>query len=236
MNDQNTDSPPKPLDIARRALILSGVVCRASLESYTDKDYQRETRARIQGWFDELELWPHLEPLEEKIIRAPFGKLPRRLQIQGTWFIEGLAILAWALKRSDFPAHDQKADAVAVTNALDFLQPDAAKLLLAPKVRKRAELEAAREWFYDAHCTLRRFLHHAGDGRLASWIGDYLKVLGIDPKAVMKMGHLAVEGQAVGEADRERLLGWENVICERHRAAIWLAGEDPLYTELPVDT
>src|SRR5947209_6400159 len=101
--DEMVFLPPKATDVARRALILSGVVCRAALESYNDEEYKRETASRIHDWFDELDLWLHLEPCEERIICCPFGEMPRRLQIQGTWFIEGVALLAWALRRSGFP-------------------------------------------------------------------------------------------------------------------------------------
>lgn len=234
--DEPVFQPPTPIDIARRALIQSGVVCRAALENCADEAYRQETVGRLSEWFDELDLWPHLEPCEESIIRCPFGELPRGLEIRGTWFIEGVAILAWALRRGDFPPHDKKVDPIAVTDALDFLNPDAAELLKAPALRDLAELKAAREWFYDVHCSLRGFLHHGGDGCLASWIGDFLKILAIDPNAVMVEGCLAVDGRSIVSADRERLIEWENAICERHRAAIWLAGEYPVYTELPVDT
>jgi hypothetical protein len=158
------------------------------------------------------------------------------LQIEGTWFVEGLAILVWAMRRGDFPPHDQKVDAVAVTNCLDFLDEDAKQFLTSPTLRDQTELQAAREWFYDVHCTLRGFLNRRGDGRLASWIGDYLSVLGIDPTTVMQEGRLAVDGNPVTATNVERLREWEWVICQRHRAVIWLEGRYPLYTELSVDT
>jgi hypothetical protein len=235
-HDELADRPPTPVEVARRALILSGVVCRASLESCPDKLYRRKTARSIRGWFEELGLWPYLEPDEEIIIRARFGKLPRPLRIRGTWFVEGLAILAWALRRCDFPPHDKTVGAVAVTNALDFLSPSAEDILSSPTLRDPPELEAAREWFYDAHCTLRQFLR-GRDGQLASWIGQYLTVLGLDPGAVMYEGGLAIDCGPLSNATSERIERWESVICERHRAAIWLMGDaHPLYTEISVDT
>ena len=88
--------PPSPIAVARRALVLSGVVCRASIENYKDEKYKRQTAEEIHEWFDELDLWPHLEAREEQILRAEFGLMPRWLRVAGTWFVEGLAILAWA--------------------------------------------------------------------------------------------------------------------------------------------
>jgi hypothetical protein len=228
--------PPAPVDVAWRALVLSGVVCRACLEGYTDEEYKQQTAGFIREWFDELGLWPYLEPDEGEIIRAPFGALPHQLGVDGTWFVEGLAILAWALRRADFPPHDQKVDPIAVTNALDFLDPGAARLLRSPTLRPPAELAAAREWFYDIHCTLRQFLFYQGDGHLADGIGQYVNRLGLDPDAVLFEGGLAIDGGPLARAGRERLEVWEWAIRERHRAAIWLRGEYALYTELPVDT
>lgn len=37
--DEMVFRPPRAIDIARRALILSGVVCRASIESYGDEEF-----------------------------------------------------------------------------------------------------------------------------------------------------------------------------------------------------
>ncbi|MCI0457078.1 MAG: DUF4272 domain-containing protein [Gemmataceae bacterium] len=233
--EENPDQPPPPIEVARRALILSAVVCRANLERYQDHDYRRRTREEIRDWLEELDLWPHLEPEEKKILSAPFGKLPRRLSIQGTWYVEGLAILAWALRRGDFPPHTEKVDVIAVTNALDFLHPDAAGLLEAPPLRSPDELKAAREWFYDAHCTLGGFLRHGNKGRLAEWIGQFLEKLAVKPEEVMVEGVLAFKGQPLPAADRKELENWEDLIRERHRASIWLVGTYPRYTELPVD-
>jgi hypothetical protein len=229
-------NPPPAIDIARRALILSGVVCRASLETHRDKAYGRETVNAVHEWFDYLELWPHLEPFEKRVIRASFGSIPKRVRFQGTWYVEGVAIFAWALKHTEFPRHDQKVDPIAVTNALGFLDKRARELLTNPTLRTIAELEAAREWLYDVHCTLRGFLHHGGDGRLAPWIDKYSRASDVPRKRFRIRGRLALDGNPIESADRDRVQECETIICERHRAAIWLEGHYPLYTELPVDT
>ena len=75
--DEAEFQPPEPTVIARRSLILSGIVCRASLENYADEEYKRDTAALIHSWFDELSLWPYLEPCEEEIVRCPFDKMPK---------------------------------------------------------------------------------------------------------------------------------------------------------------
>jgi hypothetical protein len=228
--------PPSPVEVARRALVLSGVVCRAFIEDDKDEKSRRVMAEETRAWFDQLGLWPYLEPYEREIIDTEFGAMSRHLAIAGTWFVEGLAILAWALRRGKFPPHDKQVDPIAVTNSLDFLFPDAADLLAAPTLRPAEEIKAAREWFYDIHCSLRGFLHHNGDGHLAYWIGDYMKILGLKRKSVMVGKGLAFEGRPLAEADRTRLEQWEPVICERHRASMWLVGDEDPYTEISVDT
>src|SRR4051794_12371627 len=91
--------PPGPVDVARQALILSAVVCRSNLECYSDEEYRQDAAEDVQEWLGELGLWPYLEAEEERIIRAPFGGLPHHLGVGGTWYVEGLAILTWALHR-----------------------------------------------------------------------------------------------------------------------------------------
>lgn len=234
--DELEFEPQTAVAVARRALILSGVVCRASLEGIADESHVHEAATNIHGWFDELGLWPYVEPLERTILQAPFSSMPEWQEIPGTWFAEGLAILAWALNRCEFPPHDRQVNPIAITDALDFLDPSAQQLLESPSLRDPAQLKASREWFYDLHCTLRGFLNHGGNGQLSSWIGQYLAVLELPPKQLMSGLFPLVDDVPLIEASRDRLEAWENIVCERHRATIWLVGEDPLYTGLTVDT
>jgi hypothetical protein len=227
--------PPGPVAVARRALILSGVVCRAFIEDSTDES-RRELVGDIHDWFDDLDLWPYLEAEEEEITQVELGKMPRQLRHRATWYSEGLAILAWALRRADFPPHNDQVEPTFVTEALDFLSPDAEELLKAPTLRPREELDAAREWFYDVHCTLRGFLNHSGDGHLATGIEQFVQTLGLDQAVVMVGNILAFESNPIDVVDRKRLQEWEQVIFERHRAVMWLEDSDEPYTEISVDT
>ena len=229
--------PPTPIEVVRRALILSGVVCRASLENHKDDKYRRQTAAEIHEWFDELALWPYLEA---RGTADPSRRLRHNAARACAWPGRGSS-RAWpsssgALRRGDFPLHAEKVDAIAVTDSLAFLAPTLRILLVAPALRPAEEIEAAREWFYDVHCTLRQFLYRNGDGHLASWIGDYVNVLGLNPDEVMAGKGLAFAGKPLAEADRDDLEDWEHVIREHHRALMWLEGDDEPYTELTVDT
>jgi hypothetical protein len=47
---------------------------------------------------------------------------------------------------------------------------------------------------------------------------------------------LAIGGEPIFQADEQAVQACEHIVRERHRAAIWLVGESPIYSELPVDT
>jgi hypothetical protein len=79
-------------------------------------------------------------------------------------------------------------------------------------------------------------IHYDGSGALAGWIGDYLQILDLEPHLVMQNGFLLLDGKPLAESQQARTEDWEAIICQRHRAAIWLVGEEPVYTELDVDT
>lgn len=228
--------PPTPIAVAKRALVLSGVACRAFLEKMDDDEQRRPLADAISDWFNELDLWPYLEPYEQKVFDYTIGEMPPRMQIRGTWFSEGVAILAWALRRGDFPPHDQEIDPVAITNSLGFLAEGAKDLLISPRLRFPVDLNTARLWLYEMHCTLRGFLHYGGSGRLPDWLGEYLHIFNLPPDRVKRGPLLLVDGTPLAELDRARLEACENIIRERHRAAIWLTGEHSVYTDIRVDT
>src|SRR5262249_62187767 len=97
---------------------MYGVLSLAYHVANKEENYRRQTVADLREWFDELSLWPHLEPDEKEILDAPLGAMHRSLYLHGTWYVEGLAILVWALRRGDFPPPEPQRDPTAVTNAV----------------------------------------------------------------------------------------------------------------------
>ena len=96
--------PPGSVAVARRALILSGVVCRAFLEDSKDEKGRLELVGDIHDWFDTLDLWPHLEAEEEEILRVELGKMPSGLHTRATWYSEGLRDSGLGPSTSRLPA------------------------------------------------------------------------------------------------------------------------------------
>ncbi|MCC2668581.1 MAG: hypothetical protein K0Q72_1052 [Armatimonadetes bacterium] len=228
---------PSAAEVARRALILSAMICRAHLDAAPGDPEARTLHGRIDDWLQRLGLHELLAPEEASILTAPLGGLEARKRIQATWLVEGLAILAWALGRYPLPALAAKVDVYDVTAELGFLAEDAAGLLDQPELRPVEELNACREVLYAVHCRLRDVRRRPERNDFHQWLEPtWLEALGLTPEAVIAAGDLAIDGLPLHRADPARVQEVEAIVYERHRAAIWLAGEEPGFWEVTVDT
>src|SRR5205807_267987 len=127
---------------ARRALVLSAVACRGNIDHGAGNAEAGSLRDRMLDWIAFLDMQEEIEPREAALLKAPLWSLTQRQVIDATWQAEGLAVLAWALKRLDLPKHDEKVDPYAVTDALDFLSEHAAELMRSARLRSEAEMRA----------------------------------------------------------------------------------------------
>jgi Domain of unknown function (DUF4272) len=138
-------TPPSAQRVARRALVLSAVVCRGNIDHGAGNADTESLRNRILDWITFLDVQDEIEPREAALLKAPLSALTQQQVIDATWQAEGLAVLAWALKRLNLPKHDEKVDPYAVTDALGFLNEDAAELIRFAQLRGDAEIRALRE-------------------------------------------------------------------------------------------
>ena len=139
--------------------------------------------------------------------------------------------------RFPFPKYGQKVDPYELTDSLAFLTEEAAEIISSAELRPRAELEACRELLYAIHCRLREFHRQKKARSIAHWIEPtWLETLGIE-SPLGPMDDLRVGDVEIAAADETTVKQYEWAVCERHRAAIWLVGEEgPLYSGFPVDT
>lgn len=149
--DRSAETPVSAMRVARRALILSAVVCRGSIDSSAGQPEAESLHKRILDWLTTLSLWDDVELREERALRAALGTLDEKEVIRITWYAEGLAVLAWALNRLDLPQHDEKVDAYAVADSVSFLSEDAADVIGAASLRSPAGLNACQELLYAIH-------------------------------------------------------------------------------------
>jgi hypothetical protein len=232
--------PEKPANatrVARRSLVLAAVVCRGSIESNADQSEADSLHQRILEWLTRLALWDEVEPSEEKILHTPLGQLEPQDVIRATWYVEGLAILAWALKQGEFPRHDQQVDSPEVADSVWFLSEDAEELIRTARLRNRTQLRACLELQYAIHCRLRDFIRHREQEDFTRWVEKtWLDAIGLDAADLIVDNDLAIDGKAISDVKDNRVQDCASIAFQRHRAIIWLVEGYPIYSQTPVDT
>lgn len=228
------NAPPTSERVARRALILAAMTCRASVDA-PDED-NRDVVERLLLWFDTLDLGDELHPAEAELIRTPYGQIPTARRNGETWNAEGLMVLAWALNRFDLLPHDRDVDPIEVTESVDLLYDDAGLLISSSSLRSLDERNALHEVLYATHVRLvqarrsntpvdfRRYIE-------PSWFSQ----IGLPLKLSVE-GDLLVDGVPVFEVSAERRRTVERTVGERHRASTWLVGEERVYYTTTADT
>ena len=225
--------PPDARRVARRAMVLSAIVCRCNSDHPDAIDLWK----RLKKWVEQLFLEDEMESTEKTIFYAPLGTLDDRQRIRGTWNAEGLGILAWALKLFLFPRVGAKVDPYELTDSFCFLNDEAADVISSAQLRSRAELDSCRELMYAIHCRLREYLRTHTSKSIAHWIEpSWLSTLGLDsplgPHHDLRIGEVEI-----GLSNENAVRQCEWTVCERHRASIWLVGEEgPEYSLFPVDS
>jgi hypothetical protein len=247
-NDNEGDQPHEPPSaqrVAARALALSVVLYRASLEQDPrNKDFQK-FHARLPEWIDGLGLASELEPQEASLVRAPLGRADERAAINASWRGEGLAVLAWALGRFQLPVYDQMADPRQSTASVGFSEEKLATLDTGVARELLAGAQLAPPGVigvFTSHITvvgwrLRQF-------RLSPGPLDYVGLLRAYPNfkqhwlehARFIDGDLVIGDQAIADAPSDYVATCEGSADERRIAAYWLAGDHPLYSHVDPST
>lgn len=229
---------PRPTgpDVLRRALALASVAARAGLETRAgDADAAMEHR-RLAGWLAQTGLDAALEPGEAVFIATPPGGLDPQAVVDASWRAEGAYVLAWALGRHDAVAHDRLMEPAATAAALGFLADDALAGADVAELRGEREIDGFLARQLAVHWRLREYALRpvAIDFAAAVAQCDWA-VLEIDA-CDLADGDLAIGGRAIADADAGQLARCTSIAGERHRAANWLAGADPLYSNVETIT
>lgn len=232
-DDDFEPRPPPAERVARRALCLSAVAARGFLEADAPPDAE-EHREGIVEWLGEHELLSELEPAERALLDARVGSLEPQSIVDASWRSEGIAVLAWALGLAELPAHDEMVDVANLTSDLGFL--DDAVALDAPNLRPDAERNWMSGRLSGLHWRLRDFSLRPQpmDFRAFAadcWFGSF-DLEGVE----LVDDDLAIDGKAIAEADPERVGITHSIAMERHQAINWLAGYEPIYSQVDTST
>lgn len=239
-SDETDDEPvpPTPERVARRALAQTAVAARASLEfdapQLDDPESQRE---RLLKWIESLEIGDELEPDEWKVLQRPMGRLERQDHIDAMWRVEGLAVLAWALRCHELPPDDELIVPAELYRSMCLFDAEAGReLLRSPELRAAEELEAMRIHLLMLHWRLRDYSirPQAMDFVAFSqscWLGSFdisgFRIVDND---------LAIRGTAIHETDEETRSMAGSLANERHLAINWLRGDSAIYSETDTST
>jgi hypothetical protein len=228
---------PTPERVARRAVALTAVTARAILEQDPANPDNIQTNKDLLTWVGEIAIDDEFEPDEWEVLQRPLGRLESRQQVNSTWRLEGLVVLAWALGRFEIPPHDELVKLGPLVRTLGVLQADTARDLLAnPTLRSRVEIGTLRNRLFALHWRLRNYYANPGVMDFAEfartcWFGP-LDITGLP----LVEGDLGIGGVRIDLAPQDAFSTAHSTSQERHQAANWLWEGPERYSHASVAT
>lgn len=230
--------PPAAQRVVRRALALTAVAARATLEmDAPELDEPEQLRSQLLDWVAALEIDDEFEPDEWKVLQRPVGGLEQQDHINAMWRVEGLAVLAWALSRHDLPPDDALVVPSEIYPAMGFLDPTMGRSVLeTAELRSSEELEAMQTHLLMLHWRIRNYSIRPEPMDFVafskqSWIGEF----DIGTFRIID-GDLAIGDVAIHNADPEHRSIVQSLAHERHLAINWLMGYSEKYSDTDTST
>ncbi|HEY4528798.1 MAG TPA: DUF4272 domain-containing protein [Luteimonas sp.] len=223
---------PDAATVLRRALVLFSVAARAAMETDAARADAAQWQARMLGWVERTGLEAALEPDESRLLRASPGSLAEAETRDASWRAEGVYVLAWALGGHPPLGHDRLADPNDLAGPIGFLDEDALSRPDAPSLRADHEIDGFLARQLAVHWRLREYTLRPGPMDFAAVVanGGWAR-LDIDEAALLDRD-LAIDGDTIDRAEPDAIVRCTSIASERHRAASWLAGADPVYSRV----
>lgn len=226
--------PPSPQRVAARAAVLSAVVARAFIDDSGDNPQAVRMYHHIRDWLTGLEIDEEIETAEAEQLLAPLGGLSEKRRTDASWLSEGLVVLGWALGRCELPPHDRQVDPTEISFQLGFLTDEARRIIASHKLRSSAEIDTLAEKLFALHWRMATFARTQARMDFAAFArgeGSDLGPLDLGDTPLVG-GDLAIKGRPLFLADEADWRVVQNIAVERHRAANWLLGYAPLYSQV----
>ena len=227
---------PDATRVARRALVLAAMSGRALTEKDPGDDIEGFRRDLWQ-WVCDVGLETELEAHERTLLSCMKG-LEQQATLDAVWMVEGLGVLAWALRLVDLPPYDTLVTPMDLWKALRLLKKpqDVLALVAAAELRGEEELQAMGTHQLAFNWRMRDFSirPQAMDFVAFSkncWFGSFP----LDGFEIAD-GDLSLGGVEISEADEETRSSASSSSVERHRAINWLRGYAVLYSETDTAT
>lgn len=235
MADEDDQIPPSAERVARRLVVLTACAVRGCMDRGELDDVTRADQERLPQWLEALGLRDECEGSEWTAIMTPLGQLPEQTTINLIWRVEGAVCLLWALRKIALPPYDNYIRLDSICPRIVFNE-EASRLLAAPRLRAQGELEHMADLYLMLHWRLREYrlrpqpLDFAAFTRNCQWA-----MMPIESVDVID-NDLALRGQPISEVSNEVIHECLSCAQERHQAANWLLGQEPVYSEVTTDT
>ncbi len=226
-------APPPLPRMAARALVACAIAQRVDLESHPDAGEARELIEVANDWLGEHGLVREVDPAERELLTAAPGTLTAAQLARFAPLAECAAVIAWALQRHPLPAADVDADAIAIAESLGWLDDAGVNLGMSARLRPRETVMAA----LDAQGALHwRLLARTRPESAAISMGRFAPSAyewpdGITPFELLD-DDLALEGVPLAAVTPQVLFGALRRAQERHRALLWLLGQQRNYWDV----
>lgn len=242
--ESSSPSPPTAERVAARAMVLTAVVQRA----YLEPDFQEggtegeRTRQLLLKIIDAADLGDELDPAERQLLETPVG-CADELAANASWRAEGLAVLAWALRRYQLPSYDQcissgdylaEGGCLTVDALFRFLNIEGAEDLRDTAVlRPAAEIGKFARQITVVSWRLRQFGLQPGPMDFVGYLRAHpnFKEIWLEHLHLVD-GDLALGGVPIAAAPDEEVQRCTGRAVERQIAAYWLQGDDPVYANV----
>jgi hypothetical protein len=235
MANEDDQVPPSAERVARRLIVLTACAVRGCMDHGEIDDVTRADHERLPQWLEALGLREECETGEWNAITTPLGELAKQTMINLVWRVEGAVSLLWALRKIELPPYDNYIRRDSICPRIVFNE-EAQRLLNEPKLRTQAELEHMADLYLMLHWRLREYhlrpqpLDFVTFARNCEWA-----MMPIEAVEVIN-DDLALRGQPISAVSSDIFHECLSCAQERHHAANWLLGQDPVYSEVTADT
>lgn len=225
-------SPPPLAVVVARAFASCALAMRAQLDTHDDPAAVTLIVTQARAWLAQHGFDRMLDSDETAAMAAAHGELSEATRERYGLLGEAAAVLAWGLRRMELPAPDQPCDAADAAEALGFLSDAGAALVTQARLRDRDETARYADIAGALHWRIQRQMTEPGPLLMSRWRSDQLAWPEAVTPAEFSGEDLALGGREIGTLGDAKLLAWLQCAAERHRAALWLLGQQRDYWQV----
>lgn len=225
--------------VARRALVLLAVSSRGLLEQSANTEEQSDAealRGQIRDWLHARGVTDACEPEEADLLGRSVGGLEPQETLDAVWRAEGAQVLLWALGARALPAHDAQEHPYQVSAEIGLAREGSCPILEGATLLDESDIDAMQLRLQGIHWRFRQQQFQPGPMDFEAFASrPPMGPFSLDGVA-LSGADLALDGAPIDAADGSRLGLCTSIARERHTAANWLLGVNPLYGHVQAPT